>query len=107
MIIWHRRMYCDEKVNRHRNRYIRKVEKRRITNGLYLVTLPLENANQLEIYRAGELWFEYNRRRDITVVGLAADRESAKELVERMLMDALAQTGKPEIRHLFEEGGGG
>ena len=48
----------------------------------------------MDIYSSRELWFDYRRKQGLEVIGLAADKCGALELVERITRDILERFGE-------------
>ncbi len=64
--------------------------------GAYLVVAN-PDSRSVEFFHNGVLKQKALHKRDYTVVGLAGSREEAVELIEQMLSDAYAKTGKYDV----------
>lgn len=88
MIHWYRHLYMDEKVAKRPAFCKRNVEAGRIWKKNYFVlTLAVNRENLFEIMGTRQLFFRYYRNVELYVIGLAASRESAEELLLRMVED--------------------
>lgn len=79
--------------------------------GVYLICLSA-NQDQLDIFPASQLKQKYFDRKRLRVVGLAADKGEAYQLVGRMLADTLADGMEGDIkgyltRHFKQKEGSG
>lgn len=102
MFHWNAAIYFDDKVKKKPERYRRILEKKKIVKSCYCITLPENEVNCLDVYSSREFWFDYNRRRKLEVVGLAASREGAEELVSQIAKDVLQQYGELDARYVRE-----
>ncbi len=86
---------------------LRKIALKRPVTGLYVITEPLFEAGIMEIYNYNELLQPYYRKqkREISILGIATDRNNAKKLVCDILDDVYREQESPDIRHFFGIGG--
>ncbi len=106
MYIWSPNLYMDRRVAKKLKSYQKIVEQNKRLRSVYCITLPVLPDNNLEIYQSREFWFQYYRCKEITIVGLACDEESAYKLVSQICLDTMARFGDitPEIlRDYFEQ----
>lgn len=94
MFRWNAGIYMDDKVKQKPSRYRKILEKKKIVKNCYCITLPMNEANCLDMYSSRELWFQYYRTKTIEVVGLATDRESANMLLCRIVQDVAKKYDK-------------
>ena len=72
----------------------------------YVLTLPLNEKNCLDIYSSREFWFKYYHERDLKIVGIAASKDSAEELLCQMITDIYGtyqDVDANTVRRFFEE----
>lgn len=69
----------------------------------YVVTLALNPLNLFELIPVKELAFPYYQETALCIVGLAADKGEAKELVRRMIEDVVHAQGDTNVRKYFSE----
>ena len=86
-------MYLDEKIARCRKKYQRILEKRKLTQVVYCITLPVNGENTMEIYSSRELWFQYYREKKLVVIGLAKTKENAEKLAAQICLDTVERQG--------------
>lgn len=87
MFHFHGEIYMDDKVKEKPGRYRRMVEKRHSIRRCYVIALPVNGENALEIYSTREFWFRHYREAGLEIVGLAADRDGADMLLCRIVRD--------------------
>lgn len=97
----------DEKVKKKPDCYRRIVEGRKLARGCYCITLPANEENCMDIYSSRELWFCHYREQELEIIGLAANRAGARELVCRMAQDIIGAFGEMNagsVKAYFEAG---
>ena len=89
---WYEQLYVGEKAKKHRFSIIRavRVGKR---SGYYILTLPSNEKNLLDIYPAVTLQQPYYRENDMLILGIAADYEDAANLAGTMIGEVYQKTG--------------
>lgn len=92
-VVWNKKIYMDEKVMKKPIKYRRKIEKGKILPECFCIALPANGLNALDIYSSREFWFKYQAYTGIEIVGLAADRQGVKELLEQMIYDIISEKG--------------
>lgn len=71
--------------------------------GAYLLVIPLESVNQLEIIPSGFLKQRYYRRKKMVIIGMTESMEEAYELVRGFLEETYAARGDGKIREWLQE----
>lgn len=71
----------------------RKLEKKPLLAGVFLLTLSRNPQDQLEIYEARQLAQRYYVKNPPHVIGIAADYGEAVGLVERLVQECLQERG--------------
>lgn len=87
MFHFHGKIYMDEKVKEKPGKYRKMVERRRGLRRCFVITLPVNSENSLEMYSSREFWFQHYRKMGLEIVGLAADRNGAESLLCRIALD--------------------
>lgn len=92
-------MYTDAVLLKKKKRYQKMLERNKPVPSLYCITLPVNGKNIMEIYSAGEFWFQWYRQKSMTVIGLAGSRENARKLAAQICLDIVELQGDitPEI----------
>ena len=84
MLRWYPHLYIGDRALKRKGELIRDIEEQRFVPGAYLLTFPLNEANQLELLPAGNMARPVIYDRTPMIVGLAADRQEACELLEQI-----------------------
>lgn len=88
MIYWYPNLYMDETVKKNPRRCKKRIIRRRPWKRSYAaITLAGNDSNLFEIMETRELFFRRYCYLDIYVIGLAADREEAKKLLQCIVED--------------------
>lgn len=108
MINWLDPLYVGTGAERNMARTIRRIRSRRGLLDTYVLTLPTNPDNQLDILHANYLlqgWYLHN---DYTIIGIAAGYREARKLAIQIVQDAIQELGEPDIRRylagLLEKG---
>ena len=93
-LTYHPRLYLGEGIKREKlDKLKKRLEKRPLLAGVVLIALSRNPSDQLEIYEAGQLQQSYYRKHPPCVVGIAADRQEALEIVELLVHECLDKRG--------------
>ncbi len=106
MFEWSSKLYMDEKVRKKPKKYKRMIQQKMLKKRCYVLTLPLNAKNCLDIYSSREFWFRYYHEREMKVVGIAVSMESAKELLCELVQDVYREYQDVDagcIRRFFGE----
>lgn len=91
-------LYISEELQGREEEVVEHLEKKEFQFRIYLIALPENEKNQLEIYHSGMLNQEWYRNKDVFVVGLAKGYLQAIELVRKIAEETLEATGGADIR---------
>lgn len=87
-------LYLGEGIKRKKLDKLKKqLEERPLLAGVVLITLSRNLSDQLEIYEARQLQQGYYKKNPPFVVGIAADRQEALEIVELLVQECLDKRG--------------
>lgn len=93
-VVWNKKIYMDEIVLKNPIKYRRRIEKGEILPECFCIALPANGLNALDIYSSREFWFKYQSYKGIEIVGLAADRQGAMGLIEKIAFDIISEKGE-------------
>lgn len=93
-VVWNYKIYMDEKVSKKPIKYRRRIERGKVVPNCFCIALAANKKNTLDIYASGEFWFKYQAEAGIEIVGLAANRQGAIELLERIVSDIISEEGE-------------
>ena len=99
---WYNKLYVGPAASNRKRKIIRKIKRNKIQLGVYVITLPLNDANSLEIYPSYILCQDYYIKHGMYVIGIALGKDEALELVTRILMDCYEQTNQYLVRKMIE-----
>lgn len=99
---WYNNLYIGENAEKRKRKIMRKIKFNKPQLGIYVITLPSNEKNSLDIYPSNILLQRYYKKKDITVVGIAEGRDEALLLVQRIIMDCYEKTGQFLVRKLVE-----
>lgn len=91
-------LYISEELKGREEEIMEHLEKKEFQFRIYLIALPENEKNQLEIYHSVMLNQEWYRNKDVLVVGLAKGYLQAIELVKKITEETLQATGGADIR---------
>ena len=97
---WYKNLYIGEKASKRKKTIIARCKIGKPQLGTYLITLPVNDSNSLEIYPSYVLLQEHYKKKNMFVVGIALEREEALEVVQKILMDCYDRTGQFLVREM-------
>ena len=103
MLKWYKNLYLDEDLKKREKGIRHKLNEGKVDLGHYLVTLAWNKEDHLDVISTNFLSQKALYDRLPMVVGLAASRKRALEMVVRICDDCLKETGGTEIRAFLEE----
>ena len=101
MLNWISDYYVGEKVEDPAS-IQKQINDRKGPFSVHVITLPVNPSNTLEITAAITLRQKYMYDRCPTIIGLAADKESAMELASRILEECYRETGSFKVEEYLK-----
>lgn len=98
MLEWYEHLYVGENVKKKFEHFQKKLEKGKPVPGLYLITLPSGECDQLEIINSFYLLQNTVYRRCPMIMGIAKGYEEACNLVISMTEECFTHTGTGNIK---------
>lgn len=102
-ICWYRKLYMTEKARKKRYKIIWKINHKAGMLNTYVITVPVNGSNQLEIINSSELLQKHYDCVTTYVVGIAIGYDEAVGLVEGIVRDVLENTKTTDIRGFFRK----
>ncbi len=91
---WYNNLYVGEKANKRKRKIISYAKKNKPQAGIYMITLPVNDKNSLEIYPSYILIQEHYRKKDMFILGIGEGREEALFVMQEIIMDCYNTTGQ-------------
>lgn len=98
MVNWYKNLYIGDTAKKKQKKWMHRIEKRKAAPGIWLLTLPSNPQNNLDVIPADLLLQTAVRKNCPLIVGLAVSREEAIELVETIAAETYQETGEVKIR---------
>lgn len=87
-------LYLGDSINEKKlDKILKKLEKKPLFSGLFLITVSRNASDQLDIFSARQLVQTYYKKFPPHVVGIAGSQEEAVKLVERLVQECLKARG--------------
>ena len=101
-IEWYKKLYVSSSAQNDKKKIMWKVTQKAGLLDTYLIILPQNGNNQLEIINSSELLQKHYNKLTTYVVGIAVGYEEALGLVEQMVNDIMIKKQEKNIRDYFE-----
>lgn len=97
---WYRKLYLGESAARSKYKVFGRIRSNKFSYDTYLITLPSDTDNLLDIIPAAMLLQPYLKKHksEIYVVGLADGKDEAFMVVRDIIDDVYSNTGAFDIR---------
>lgn len=100
---WYKGLYIGYNLLEDSKEVIKNIEKGKILFNKYVIVLPRNNYDTLEIYPSNVLNQKFYRNMDLTVVGIASGKEEALDMVNLIVMDCYNSTGNVKVKDFIEK----
>ena len=100
-MLFHKKLYVDDEISMHKRKTIKKLKHNKFMLGVYVIALSENPQDQLDIIPSYVLMQKAYREMELVVAGIASSRENAIELLNKMVMDCLNETGDVSLRGYF------
>ena len=97
-MVWYSDLYTGKLISPEKDKVRHSIEAGTYPAGVYLLVIPGNEENQLEIFKAGELRHSYVRRHLLMIAGIAFTKEEAKGLAQRIVQDTVNERGDADVR---------
>lgn len=98
---WAVNLYTTEKTKKTLPRILRRIGKKKLTPGIFLVTIASNEQNLLDIFNSVYYLQPALAGMNPEIVGIAESEEAAKELVRRIVEDVWEQNQNFDVRTFF------
>lgn len=97
------KFYCDlymgESVRKKKEYLMQRLKEGKVLLGVYVITLPITEKNQLEVFDCMMLVQKVFHKADRLIVGIAAGHGEALDLVLEIAEDVYEKTGGADLRN--------
>ena len=100
---YYKHLYLTEGLKKKKEKIIRNLETGKLQPGVHVITLAVNEKNQLEIYPTIQFKQPAFPEQDLFVVGIAKGYDEAVELVEQIVQEVYDRTGACDIRSYILE----
>lgn len=100
---YYKHLYLAEGLEKKKEKIIRKLETGKLQLSVHVITLAVNEKNQLEIYPAIQFKQPAFPDQDLFVVGITKGYDEAVELVEQIVREVYDRTGACDIRSYILE----
>lgn len=100
---WYEQLYIGERVLPYAKKIRKRLDAGQTDLGHYVITLASNPADLLDMMSTSFLTQESLRSRLPMIVGIAADRAEAEELVMNIVNDCVRETGGTDIRKYLQK----
>lgn len=100
---WYKNLYVGDRAKGKCYRIIQKTKRGKLQNNVYLLTMPTNEENQLDIISANLLLQPYYKKKSIWIAGIAIGKEEAMEVLTCMVQDALLETGQASVKEYLKK----
>lgn len=102
-IVYHPKLYLGGSIRKKNlDKIKKKLEKKPIFSGVFLIAVSRNRFDQLEVYSARQLCQSYYQNYPPYVVGIAGNREEAVGLVEEIVRECLQARGDCALKEYLE-----
>ena len=90
---WYKELFIGESLSLNAKQVIKKIKKRHLTPGVYIVAFASNSMNLLDIIPTTELLQKGYPKEELYIIGLAFGMKEAKELVRQIVDETYQSTG--------------
>lgn len=102
-MIWYEDLYVGYNLLDKKRKVIRKIKNRKPMFDTYVITLPRNDYDTLEIYPSNVLIQKWYHKPDMVVIGIAKGREEALDMMTLIIMECLEKTGNVNVKKYIME----
>ena len=95
---WYEDLYVGYNLLDKKRQVIRKIKNGKPQLNKYVITLPQNDYDTLEIYTSNILNQKWYRDSDMVVVGITEGMEEAMDMIQLIIMDCLNDTGEVKVK---------
>lgn len=100
---WFKDIYVGYNLLENKRKIIRQIKSGKIMLDTYVITLPSNDYDTLEIYPSNVLIQKWYKDSDMVVVGIAGGKEEALDMTQLIIMDCYNDTGFVDVKKYILE----
>lgn len=100
---WYNDLYVGYNLLDKKRQVIRKIKNGRAQINKYVIALPFNDYDVLDIYPSYVLTQKWYKDSDMVIVGIAEGMEEAMDMVQLVIMDCLNETGEIKVKQYIME----
>lgn len=98
---WYDDLYVGYNALKSKKEIIRKIKKGKPQMNKYVIALPFNDYDTLDIYPSYVLTQKWYRKSDMVIVGITEGMEEAMDMMQLIVMDCLRETGGLKVKKYF------
>lgn len=102
MLRWYENLYVSERASKKLKRTISRINRRKITPEIYVLTFPSNDKNIMDIVPTNVLLQRMVRKRCPEIIGIAKGKEDALKLMQTIVMETYENTGDFCVKEYLE-----
>lgn len=99
---WCENLFVGTTAEKNRNDIVKKIKSNKPQLNVFVITLPSNENNLLDIFHSTILLQSYYKNKDYVIVGLAKGQEEALEVMTQIVMDTYNETGGFHVKEYLE-----
>lgn len=100
---WYKDLYVGYNLLDNKKKVVRNIKNGKPQFNKYIITLPLNDYDILEIYPSYVLTQKWYRNSDMVIVGIAEGMEEALDMMQLVIMDCYEKTGNVKVKPYIME----
>lgn len=100
---WYDDLYIGYNLLEKRDKVVKNIKKGKSMFNKYVLTLPMNDYDVLDIYPSYVLMQKWYRYSDMVVVGIAEGKEEAMDMMQLIIMDCFQDTGGLKVKEYILE----
>lgn len=100
---WFKDLYVGYNILTEQNRIVEEIKRGEFQIAIYVLTLPENDYDVLEIYPSNVLIQKKYKDSDMVVVGIAGGKEEALDMMQLVIMDCYEDTGDVNVKKYILE----
>lgn len=102
-MLFHKQLFVDKALSKKKRKVLKNLKQGKLQLGVYIITISNDRAGMLDIYPSYVLLQKMYKELELYVVGIAAGKDGAFELVKEITDKCLEETGNVDLRTFLQE----